>query len=262
MNGLSSTLDAHNVLRDHIAEIVHREHEHAIEPLYAAVLMHSFIFCFNTYKSIGILLPEYYYEQASGLFRVLWEATLNLAWVTKDPLSRTKLYCQFTVVEKRKFFVFKVSDAKRRRDSKSLATAEAKLRDFDAEYGHVVEDYRSKDKKGKVKVRSRFSGPTIEQTAYDLGGEWEKEYRELYPLLSFYTHATPGAVLFPDVPSGPPTIASFQEASSGRTEMVALWSIAVLERAYRFTWPLLGLDDGDYLNALNEKIHFRSALPS
>jgi hypothetical protein len=262
MNSLTSIIDAHNELRDHIAEIVHRENEHQIDPIYAGVLVQSFVFCFNTYKSLGLIIPEYYYEQACGLFRVLWEATLNLAWVTRDPLPRAKLYCQFTVVEKRKFFLLKVGDAKRRRDSEVLKSAEKSLLEFDAAYGHVIEDYRFEDRKGKKKIRSRFSGPTIEQTANELGGEWEKEYREVYPLLSFYTHATPGAILFPDVPSGPLTIESFQEAGSARTQMVALWSMAVLERSYRFMWPLLGLDDREYLDALDERILFRSSLPS
>jgi hypothetical protein len=240
MNTLNSIIDAHNELRDHIAEILHREHKHRLDPLYAIVLLQSFVYCFNTYKAIGLLIPEYYYEQASAVFRILWEATLNLAWVAKDPIPRAKLYCQFTVVEKRKFFLFKIGDAKRQGDYEAVKAAERNLLEFDASYGHVVEDYRFKDRKGKRKLRSRFSGPTIEQTASELGGEWGKEYREVYPLLSFYTHATPGAILFPDVPSGDLTIENFQEAGSERTQMVALWSIAVLERAYRFMWPLFG----------------------
>src|SRR6185436_4267147 len=136
-------------------------------------------------------------EQSGVLLRILWEATMNLAWVAKDPPMRAKLYCQFTVVEKRKFFLFKITEARRLQNTHAVKVAEENLVEFDRAFQNVIVDYQFNDRKGKKKLRSRFSEPTIEQTACALGGVWEKEYRELYPLLSFYAHATPGAILFP-----------------------------------------------------------------
>ncbi|SRR5258707_6659945 len=257
---LDSIMNDHDELRDNIAVTNLEYPTKKVDSLYAVVLVQSFLFCFNTYKALGIILRERYYEQASVLVRILWEATLNLAWVDEYPAQRAKLFCQFTVVEKRKFVLFKVSEAKRLRDTSALAAAEQNLRNFDAKYADVLDDYRFQDKKGKKKIRSRLSSPSIEEQARQLGGAWAKEYREVYPLLSLYAHATPGAILFPNSPDRLLSPERCVEEDIERTQMVALWSMALIERAHRFLQPLCGVNDSDYFESLNARINFRQSL--
>src|SRR5258706_14503237 len=99
---LDSIIAVHDEMRDHIAVTTIEYPSTTVDSLYAVVLLQSFLFGFNTYKALGIILRELYYEQASVLVRILWETTLNLAWVNEDPPKRARLFYQFTVVEKGK----------------------------------------------------------------------------------------------------------------------------------------------------------------
>lgn len=89
-------------LRDHIAERVHREHE-VEDALYSFVLFHLFGYSFNTFKAIGRLLPDGFYEQGFALYRMLWEAGITLEWISRDPETRSHQYAGFTVVEYQRF---------------------------------------------------------------------------------------------------------------------------------------------------------------
>ncbi len=254
-------MTAHDELRDHIA--VTTTINYPIEPaqsLYAVVVAQSLLFAFNTYKAAGIILRESYYEQASVLVRILWETTLNLAWISKDPTNRAKLFCQFTVVEKRKFLSFKIDAAVRLRDATVLTQAKQNLLLFDKEYSHVLIDYQFDDKKGRTKLRGRASGPTIAQEAEELGGHWAKEYREVYPLLSMYTHATPGAILFPNSPDRMFDSAKREEEEMQRTQLTVLWSMALIERAYRFLVPMGAESNNEYFDSMNARCRFRESL--
>src|SRR5256885_1951216 len=52
-----------------------------------------------SYKAIGHLLPDGYYEQGFALYRMLWEAGIGLEWISRDPEARSRQYAGFTAVE-------------------------------------------------------------------------------------------------------------------------------------------------------------------
>jgi hypothetical protein len=89
-------------LRDYIGQRVHREHE-VDDTLYSVVLFRLFRSSFNTFKAIGRLLPERFYEQACALYRMLWEAGIGLEWISRDPEARSHQYAGFTAVEYQRF---------------------------------------------------------------------------------------------------------------------------------------------------------------
>ena len=81
---LDAVLRLFEELRDHIANRVHREHE-MDDTLSSFVLFRLFGYSFNTFKAIGLLLPQRFYEQGFALYRMLWEAGLGLEWMSHDP---------------------------------------------------------------------------------------------------------------------------------------------------------------------------------
>lgn len=95
---LEPLIKGHAELRDHIARRVHGEHEMEAT-LYALVAMKIFGYVFNTYKAIGLLLPDRYYEQGMSLFRTMWESSANLFWIQRDPEVRAKRFTEFTAAE-------------------------------------------------------------------------------------------------------------------------------------------------------------------
>ena len=88
---LDQTISLHYEFREHVADTVRGIHEKELNPLFTTVLLKSFTFCFNTYKAIGLLLPDHYYEQGP-LLRIMWEASLNLAWVENQSRGRAFLH--------------------------------------------------------------------------------------------------------------------------------------------------------------------------
>jgi hypothetical protein len=175
----------HAEFRDHIAETIHGNFEVAVPPEFGLVFLKSIGYCFNTYKATGLLLPEYYYEQANALVRILWEAAVNLVWVNANQAPRAKLYAQFTVVEHRRFIQMRMSEAQRLELPAVAARYEEELRAFDKAFAHVLADYRFEDPKKRKRFRSRFSSPTLEDVVKDVGEPWLTEYRERYPLWCF-----------------------------------------------------------------------------
>lgn len=186
-------LKLHREFRDHVAGAIHGEFELTTSPAYGIVLVKSVGYCFNTFKAIGLILPEFYYEQANALTRILWEAAANLQWIAQQPSERARLYAEFTVVERRKFLAMRVTENERLGAPQVAKNYAEELRAFDQLFESILVAYRVKDKKNKF--RSRFSGPTLEDVVRDVGEPWLTEYRERYPLWCFYAHASPGAVL-------------------------------------------------------------------
>jgi len=226
---------------------------------FALVFMKSITYCFNTFKAIGLLLPEFYYEQANALVRILWEASANLQWVAQEPASRAKLYAQFTVVEHRKFIQMRVNENQRLGFPDMAAKYAAELREFDHAFESVLAEYRIADTK-RTRFRPRFSSPTLEDVVRDIGEPWLMEYRERYPLWCFYAHASPGAVLFPNLELREVTKEAFEEYDRPRTALVALWSMAIMERAYLLSCSVTNRRDEGYFDDLDSRLHFRRSM--
>jgi hypothetical protein len=90
----------HADVRDASARTMHKSHEVAPD-LATFVSMLSFVYAFNTYKALALLLPELYHESGVVVFRQLWEVSLNLHWIERDPVARAQDFCNFTVMEYR-----------------------------------------------------------------------------------------------------------------------------------------------------------------
>lgn len=170
----------HELLRDAVAEVVHGEHSNAPE-LWPFVALASFSYAFNAYKALGLILPHLYHESGAVLLRQLWETSLNLHWIERDPETRAQDFCNFTVIELRKGMQKTGNDS-------SVAS-------FDVASDRFQLRFRFKDKKGKDRIHASFAGGSVQQRAEELGEPWSTDYNLLYHLASMHAHGAPGAVL-------------------------------------------------------------------
>jgi Family of unknown function (DUF5677) len=167
-------------LRDLIAKCIHIEHD--LDPkLPTLVAMNSFVYAFNTYKAIGLLLPDMHHESGCVILRQLWEVSLNLHWIEQDPETRAADFSTFTVMEHRKLL------------QKSADPAE--LSAFDSATARFQTRFRYRDRSGRNKQHCSFAAKTTCDRARELGQPWAREYELLYHLGSMHTHGAPGAIM-------------------------------------------------------------------
>lgn len=253
----------HCEFRDHIAEVIYGIHEKSLDVAFSTVLFKNFSFCFNTYKSIALLLPDLYYEQGCALLRIMWEASLNLEWVCIQPVERSRTYLQFTVVETYRVYQLHIQECEAKGDSNGVEAGKILLKEFENAYKGILDGYRNPRGKNRKRLAQRFSLGNLEHVATELGGHWLIEYRSIYPLLCFYAHGSPGAVAFPkpfvnDVSEL--NSETFAEQDRPRTIQLALWSMAVLERPYFTLLRELDINDMTYLDDLDRRTSFRLSL--
>jgi hypothetical protein len=174
---LQDILEHYAIIRDSIAGTS------CIEPtdLKSFVTNTSFVYAFNTYKAIGLLLPELYHESGAVVFRQLWEVSLNLHWIERDAANRAQDFCNFTVMEYRKV-IDKMGDSN-------------SLKDFAAATNKFQTKFRYFDRRNKKRSHSSFATTNIRDRAVGLGDPWKHEYEFDYHLTSMHAHGAPGAVL-------------------------------------------------------------------
>lgn len=174
---LTAILEHHAIIRDAIANTGHLEPTN----LESFVADTSFVYALNTYKAIGLLLPELYHESGAAVLRQLWEVSLNLHWIELDAANRARDFCHFTAMEYRKV-------VEKSGDSKSL-------KDFDETTEKFQTKFRYSTKHKKNQPHTSFATKNIKNRAGDLGAPWKDEYEFVYHLTSMHAHGAPGAVL-------------------------------------------------------------------
>jgi hypothetical protein len=175
-------LNHHADVRDATAQSMHADHDLAPD-LATFISMISFVYAFNTYKALGLLLPELYHESGAVVFRQLWEVSLNLHWIERDPLTRAQDFCNFTAMEYRKL-IQKSGDA-------------SPLQDFDDATKKFQTKFHYRDAKGRNQKHCAFALKNIHDRADELGDPWKREYELVYHLASLHAHGAPGAILQP-----------------------------------------------------------------
>ena len=239
-------------LRDHIGKRVHRQHE-MDDTLYSFVLFRLFGYSFNTYKAIGHLLPDGFYEQAFALYRMLWEAGIGLEWISRDPEVRSHQYAGFTVVEYQRFLRRRPQiGVSLKEDEESIRMHEERLKFFHQFMAKQLERFSSEDKKGKTRQWGRFFGnKNVEELSKEIGGEWAEDYELEYASSSGYAHAAPGAVLFP-IHDPDASIARQQDVE--RSAMVGVKSIAVMIRTFDRWATYQGSNEREYLAGVLDRL--------
>jgi hypothetical protein len=172
-------LDHYAEVRDAVARSMHVDHELSPD-LATYVSMLSFVYAFNAYKALGMILPERYHESGAVILRQLWEVSLNMHWIQRDPLRRAQDFCNFTVIEYRKLL---------------QKCGESSLEDFDRATSKFQEKFHFRDKKGRNQRHSVFATKSVSDRANELGDPWKSQYQVVYHLASLHTHGAPGAIL-------------------------------------------------------------------
>lgn len=233
---------AHAAFRDHISSLTYGEY--AMEgDLFPGVAVMLFCFIFNTYKAVGLLLPEKYYEQAATLYRTMWEAGANLAWIALDPEERAKQFAEFTGVEYRHVLQ---SQAERPAAAGPRTAADAageRLRQYETLVGPRLSRYTYVDRNRRRRWHRRFSGPSLDQVIRDLGSPWSDEYQLHYRMGCSYTHGAPGAVLSPLFTT--PEAEALAKVDAERTSLLAVLSMELMQRCLLvFSQCMERTDDG------------------
>ena len=202
------------------------------QSLFSWILLKGLTAGFNTYKTIGIVLPEQYYEAGNILLRNLWECSLTLHFIERDPENRSGAFVEYTIVE-----FLNLLPPEHRAEFEKIAEPR-------------LEKYRLRAKPGRIKrkLMRNWSGKDVAQMAQELGPGWIKEYRLLYRLGSQSAHAAPGALLFTAVFDGVEGSASAKKEEQ-RTATVALSSILTMRTLCRLFWKHTKLPDGDVLES-------------
>jgi hypothetical protein len=217
----------HADVRDATGRTMHKEHDLAPD-LATFISMLSFLYAFNNYKALGLLLPELYHESAALVLRQLWEVSLNLHWIERDPPDRAQDFCNFTVMEYRKLL--------------QKSGRSSQLQDFDDATKRFQAKFRTRDAKGRNQRHSVFALKNVHERADELGDPWTQEYELLYHLGSLHAHGAPGAILQPQ----------FQQHYSmpevrerNAVALLAIESINVLVRDVHLLVRLGALEDCD-----------------
>jgi len=211
---------------------------------------------FNTYKTIGLLLPDRYYEQGMSLFRTMWESSANLFWIKRDPEMRAKRFAEFTAAEFRRFLstrnaFFESRGVKGVSDTVFPAVVQSVLE-------QQLAQFQQRDRRGRLRTHDRFSGPSLEAVVQELGEPWAEEYLTSYKLACGYTHGAPGAVLFPlYAPQG--DASAFELADRERTTLLAAVSMNLMERTFLLYAPFVGGADPEFFDGLNQRTAYRGA---
>lgn len=174
---LDDILSHFDVIRDALASTGHVE-SHDLPTFVANT---SFVYAFNAYKAVSLLLPHLYHESGAAVLRQLWEVSLNLHWVGVDPEQRAQHFCNFTVMEYRKL-IQKSGDS-------------TQLKSFDDATQKFQANFQYQDARGRKRTHDTFAASSIRDRAVELGDPWEHEYELVYHLTSMHAHGAPGAIL-------------------------------------------------------------------
>jgi hypothetical protein len=154
-----------------------------VEPsdLVSFIVNRSFLYACNSYKAIGVLLPESYYESGTAVLHQLWAVSLNLHWIEIDAARRAYEFSSATMMEHRKLSV----------QMKSFELLDSA--------GENTDEYRSgpksRDSHGGKKPQSCFAALHMHDRAAELGNPWEKELELIYNLTSMHAYVSPGSLL-------------------------------------------------------------------
>ncbi|OGP69374.1 MAG: hypothetical protein A2Z73_01055 [Deltaproteobacteria bacterium RBG_13_60_28] len=249
---LDAIIELSHDLLERIHERVSGEFE--IEAtIYNIVTFKLFGFSLNTFKSICYLLPHTVYEQATVLYRTLWETSVNLEWISRNPNQNALRFVQFTGVEQRRLVQKRIKAAERSGDQAVVISLAKHLAEFERELETQLAPFRFEDQRGRRRWRDRFSGHSLEAVVREVGGEWLEEYDRDYALACIYTHGAPGAVLFPlfDFPGH-----KLDKARSiDRSAIVGAMAIEIMARIYRrYLLDILESEDEEYLQNLSSRV--------
>ena len=254
---MKSKVDLEKIV-EHCGELLERIHKTNVGQfeveytLYKIVAFKLFGYALNTFKSIYYLLPHTVYEQASALYRTLWETGVNLEWIALNPESRAERFLCFTAVEHHRFLEGRVRTARRAKDADSILALTRQLAAFDQALEHQLAQFSFRAKAGRKRSLNRFSAPSLEAVVREVGGEWIEEYNRDYSLSCMYTHGAPGAVLFPLYDTSDHEIDKAR--STERAGIIGASGIEVMGRIYRRWLAARGMEDDVFLRELWHRV--------
>lgn len=243
---------------DRCSELLERVHNKIVRQvkmeftLYNVVAFKLFGYALNTFKSIYYLLPHTVYEQASVLYRTLWETDVNLEWIALEPESRAERFLRFTAVEYRNFIKSRIRTARRAKNADAILTLTHQLSTFEKVLEQQLSQFMFTGKSSRQRWRDRFSAPSLHEVVQEVGSVWLDEYDRDYLLGCIYTHGAPSAVLFPLFDTPDHQIDKIQSVE--RAGIIGAMAIDVMSRIYRRYLAVRGMEDDDFLRQLDRQV--------
>lgn len=168
------------------------------------------------HEALELLVERGFGREAGILLRSLFEATVNIMWISKDVESRLERYASYQYFAAQKYRELKEKGS----DIEKLSPAERE------EWAKESELVRSEARKARHKYGFRphvgWSGKSIRGMAEDVG--WLDRYDRLYKIYSEVTHSgvagahdfvtqhSSGVLLIDNLPKFPHAIPCLQEA--------------------------------------------------
>jgi hypothetical protein len=161
------------------------------EKQYKIITLFFFIKSWRTFQSIRLLCSKKLSEDADILLRSLFEAVVNLKYISLDWQKRIELFIGYDYVQRQKL-LDKLKTLGDPLADRILQSSPEVVREVLDEYSKLKDDYPN---------TLRWSGKSIEAMAKDVG--LEKHYI-IYRLLSDHVHPSPRATLkyFSESPTG------------------------------------------------------------
>lgn len=168
------------------------------------------------HEALELLIERGFGREAGILLRSMFEAAVNIAWISKDVESRLERFASHQYFAAQKYRELK----EKKLDIEKLSPAERE------EWEKEGELIRSEAKKGRHKYGFRpnlnWSGKSTRQMAEEVG--WIERYDRLYKVYSEVTHSgvvgahdfitqhSSGALLIDNLPKFPHSVICLQEA--------------------------------------------------
>lgn len=154
------------------------------EAMYKGLLNLFFIKSWKTFQGIHILCQHKLAEDAAILARSLFELTVNLFYISADPLPRARLFWEYDHVQRKALLdkLSKVPDDPWTKGILEKGNSEA-LRDLRMEYARVEKNYPDK---------YHWSGKKLRGMAKEVN--LELLYNYPYSIFSNFVHSSPQAL--------------------------------------------------------------------
>lgn len=132
-------------------------------------------------EALELLASREFGSEAGIVLRSMFEAVVNLLWISKDPELRIKRYTAYQLYDSQKY-----RDITMKRESTSNIT-NAEIQQVENDFKQLYQDAQKIGEEFGFKPNKHWSGKSLKEMAKEIG--WSERYDILYKIYSDITHS-------------------------------------------------------------------------
>lgn len=132
-------------------------------------------------EAIELLASREYGSEAGIVLRAMFEAVVNLLWISKDPETRLQRYTAFQLFDSQKY-----RDMVSKGETTSNFT-DTEIEKIKTEFVRFQQDAQKIGQEFGFKKRQHWSGKSLKEMAKEI--DWSERYDYLYRMYSDITHS-------------------------------------------------------------------------